>query len=58
MAQRSLIGSADTCLPVVERVAEIGVDEIACLVDFGIGTDAVLESLRSLAKLKDRCADL
>lgn len=57
-AERCLIGSVDRCVPLVERVADLGVDEIACLIDFGAGTDDVLASLKSLAELRERCADL
>src|SRR5690606_17147987 len=36
---------------IVRRVAEIGVDEIACLIDFGIDTDQVLANLPNLKAL-------
>ena len=49
-----LMGTVSTCLPMVERLKEIGVDEVACLIDFGIDEDAVLASLHELAELKDR----
>ncbi|WP_405845799.1 MupA/Atu3671 family FMN-dependent luciferase-like monooxygenase [Streptomyces sp. NBC_01518] len=55
---RCLIGSVDDCLPLVESLAELGIDEIACLIDFGLGTDEVLTALRHLAALKRRCAEL
>jgi natural product biosynthesis luciferase-like monooxygenase protein len=55
---RCLIGSVDTCEINVKRVAELGVDEIACLIDFGAGVDEVLDGLKWLAELKDRCSDL
>jgi len=55
---RCLIGSVDSCVPVVERLAELGVDEVACLIDFGIGTDEVLAALRHLDRLRERCANL
>ncbi|AOS63788.1 MupA/Atu3671 family FMN-dependent luciferase-like monooxygenase [Actinoalloteichus hymeniacidonis] len=57
-ADRCLIGSVDSCIPVVQRVAELGVDEIACLIDFGVGTDDVLSAIKSLTELQRRCADL
>ncbi|MEU7592626.1 MupA/Atu3671 family FMN-dependent luciferase-like monooxygenase [Streptomyces sp. NPDC039022] len=55
---RCLIGSPDSCLPLVERLAELGVDEVACLIDFGIDTDDVLASLKYLSRLKARCSAL
>ncbi|MEV0530524.1 MupA/Atu3671 family FMN-dependent luciferase-like monooxygenase [Kitasatospora sp. NPDC050463] len=56
--ERCLLGSVEDALPLVESLAEIGVDEIACLIDFGVGTDAVLESLRTLAELRRRSEHL
>jgi len=35
----------------------IGVDEVACLVDFGVATDTVLASLEHLNRLKTLCAE-
>ncbi|WP_310723543.1 MupA/Atu3671 family FMN-dependent luciferase-like monooxygenase [Streptomyces sp. N2A] len=55
---RCLLGSAADALPLVEALAALGVDEIGCLIDFGIGTDEVLHSLTALAELNRRCADL
>src|SRR5262249_17527697 len=50
----SLIGTAETCLQTVNRLRSIGVDEIACLMDFGVDTDSVLESLHRLEGVKER----
>ncbi|MEV0174182.1 MupA/Atu3671 family FMN-dependent luciferase-like monooxygenase [Streptomyces sp. NPDC050803] len=55
---RCLIGSVDGCLPLVESLAELGIDEVACLIDFGVGTDEVLAALRHLAVLKRKCEEL
>jgi natural product biosynthesis luciferase-like monooxygenase protein/amino acid adenylation domain-containing protein len=48
----ALIGSPETCAPIVERMREIGVDEIACLVDFGVDREAVAASLPWLDGLR------
>ncbi|UWQ31924.1 LLM class flavin-dependent oxidoreductase [Leisingera sp. M527] len=40
----------DACLR-VEQLKRIGVDEIACLIDYGIAPDVVLEGLRPLAEV-------
>ncbi len=48
-----LMGTVSTCLPMGERLKEIGVDEVACLIDFGVDEEEVLASLHELAKLKD-----
>ncbi|MBW4650220.1 MAG: LLM class flavin-dependent oxidoreductase [Kastovskya adunca ATA6-11-RM4] len=49
----ALFGTPDTCLEMVNRLKKIGVDEIACLIDFGVEVDAVMKSLDSLKHLKD-----
>jgi phthiocerol/phenolphthiocerol synthesis type-I polyketide synthase E len=48
----SLIGTPDKCLPLVHKLADIGVDELACFVDFGVEVSAVLEGLQSLNELR------
>jgi natural product biosynthesis luciferase-like monooxygenase protein len=48
----ALIGTPTSCLGMVERLANSGVDEMACFLDFGVDSDAVLESLTHLAELK------
>ncbi|MFK4071135.1 MupA/Atu3671 family FMN-dependent luciferase-like monooxygenase [Streptomyces sp. NPDC029674] len=52
-AERSLIGSPESCLPLVERLAEAGADELACLLDFGPAPDEVLGGLPQLDRLRD-----
>jgi natural product biosynthesis luciferase-like monooxygenase protein len=47
---RGLVGTPDLCLEKLASLQAIGVDEVACLIDFGIAMDA---TLRSLAKLRD-----
>ena len=47
-----LFGTLDQCRAMVERVTAAGVDEIACLIDFGIQTDLVLEHLPYLNTLR------
>ncbi|HEU4321543.1 MAG TPA: MupA/Atu3671 family FMN-dependent luciferase-like monooxygenase [Roseiflexaceae bacterium] len=50
----ALIGSPETCEPIVERLARLGVDEIACFVDFGVEPGMVLAGLDQLQKLHER----
>ncbi|MEU3229434.1 MupA/Atu3671 family FMN-dependent luciferase-like monooxygenase [Nocardiopsis alba] len=57
VGDRFLIGSVDRCVPIVEALAESGVDEIACLIDFGLPTDEVLRGLDNLALLNEKCAE-
>lgn len=49
----SLIGSLETCRSRLRGLAAIDVDEVACLVDFGIPVDDVLRSLERMAELRD-----
>ena len=49
----ALFGTPESCLEMVERLAAIGVDEVACLIDFGVDTEAVLKSLRQLTRLRE-----
>jgi len=50
-ATAGLLGTRESCLPMVDCLRGLGVDEIACLIDFGIDTDTVLGSLDRLAGL-------
>lgn len=49
--EASLIGSVEQCLPLVQRLTEAGVDEIACLVDFVRSPAAILAGLARLQEL-------
>jgi natural product biosynthesis luciferase-like monooxygenase protein len=47
-----LFGTPGRCLKIIERLKEAQIDEVACLIDFGVETTLVLESLRLLAEVK------
>jgi phthiocerol/phenolphthiocerol synthesis type-I polyketide synthase D len=49
---RGLIGTPESCLGLVQRLQAVGVDEIACLLDFGPPVDLLLENLTHLQRLK------
>lgn len=49
-----LFGTPESCLEMVDQCKSIGVDEIGCLIDFGIQTDLVIEHLPYLAQLLKR----
>jgi natural product biosynthesis luciferase-like monooxygenase protein len=49
-----LFGTPEVCLRRVNELKAIGVDEIACLLDFGIPTDTVLAHLPYLKDVLDR----
>ncbi|WP_441249244.1 amino acid adenylation domain-containing protein [Kitasatospora sp. McL0602] len=48
-----LFGSPDTCADLVRQLSQAGIDEIACLVDFGVAPEDVLESLTWVDRLRD-----
>lgn len=48
----SLLGTPEKCAAMVERLSKVGVDEIACLIDFGPDLATTLQSLSHLARLK------
>ena len=50
-----LLGSVDKAKEVVARLAELGADEIACLIDFGLPANEVISGLTSLKRLRDEC---
>jgi hypothetical protein len=47
----SLMGDVDHCGEVVEGLGAAGVDEVACLVDFGVSASDLLASLRQVTVL-------
>ncbi len=47
-----LLGSEARCIEMIDQLKEIGIDEIGCLIDFGIDTDVVLKHLGHLARLR------
>ena len=49
-----LFGTVEDCLERVEQLKAIGVNEVACLVDYGIATEQVLEGLYPLAEVVRR----
>jgi natural product biosynthesis luciferase-like monooxygenase protein len=50
-----LMGTVESCLKMAERLRAAGVDELACLVDFGVDPDAVLRALPKLDELRRAC---
>ena len=50
----ALFGTATSVQPTLERLANAGVDEIACLVDFGLPDEQVLAGLEQLADARDQ----
>lgn len=48
----ALIGTPESCMDMIARCGAIGVNEIACLIDFGLSTERVLEGLTYLDVLR------
>jgi natural product biosynthesis luciferase-like monooxygenase protein len=53
-ASGSLLGTPESCLAMVRKLAEIGVDEAGCLLDFGVDVPSVMDSLTHLDELRRR----
>ena len=54
----ALFGTTRTCQAMVNSLMEIGVNEIACLIDFGVEPAAALASLSEVTVLKDSCCKI
>jgi natural product biosynthesis luciferase-like monooxygenase protein len=50
-----LFGTVDDGVEMIGRLRAIGVDEVACLIDFGVPHDEVLDSLQYIAELGSVC---
>ncbi|HEU4594335.1 MAG TPA: MupA/Atu3671 family FMN-dependent luciferase-like monooxygenase, partial [Pyrinomonadaceae bacterium] len=50
----ALLGTPDSCLRMINRLKAAGVDEVACLIDFGVEPGEVLSGLQHLNVLKER----
>lgn len=51
-ATAGLFGTPEQCVDLVQRLNAVGVDEIGCLIDFGIATQTVLDHLPQLDTLR------
>jgi acyl carrier protein len=49
-----LFGTVQECVDIAERVKAMGVDEIACLIDFGMDFESVMGSLELLNEVRIR----
>jgi natural product biosynthesis luciferase-like monooxygenase protein len=48
-----LCGTQQKCARLIDRLIEIGVDEVACLIDFGVEPDQIIQSLPLLNELRE-----
>ena len=51
----SLIGTVETAKATVQHLQRVGVNEMACLIDFGVDDARTLEGLGAIACLRDHC---
>lgn len=51
---RALFGTPGDCGRMIDRLRAIGVDEVACLLDFGLDTESILEGLSYLNTLREK----
>ncbi|MEU8381197.1 MupA/Atu3671 family FMN-dependent luciferase-like monooxygenase [Streptosporangium sp. NPDC048865] len=51
MSENSLLGTPDRCRKTMADMRDLGVDEIACFVDFGLERDEILDSLELLSEI-------
>lgn len=54
LQDNAIIGDLDHALDVARRIAGLGVDEIACFVDFGVAADDLLGGVDQLVRLGER----
>ncbi len=50
----ALMGNVDDAVAFIQKVSQTGIDDIACLIDFGIEPSVVLQQLPLLAEVRDR----
>ncbi len=53
-----LFGDEARALDIVDRIKGLGVDEIACLIDFGVDEETTLAHLRHLARVREAAQPL
>jgi natural product biosynthesis luciferase-like monooxygenase protein/amino acid adenylation domain-containing protein len=56
-ADRALIGTPDDAEPIARRLAALGVDEVACFIDFGVAPGRVTAGLPHIDRLRSRFSD-
>lgn len=49
----SLFGTPESCLDIINKLHKIEIDEIACLIDFGVEKDVVLSNFGHLHRLQE-----
>lgn len=52
VSSASLIGTKSSCMQMLKKLSLIGVDEIACFIDFGVDFNTTIEGLATLNEIK------
>jgi natural product biosynthesis luciferase-like monooxygenase protein len=47
-----LLGTPETCRKILTKLQGVGIDEVACLIDFGVDVESTLESLKLLDQVR------
>ncbi len=47
-----MLGTPDTCQKILGKLQGIGIDEVACLIDFGVDVESTLEALEQLDRVR------
>lgn len=47
-----LLGTPETCRTILKKLAAVGIDEVACLIDFGVDVESALKSLELLDRVR------
>ena len=50
----SLMGTIESCNEMVQRIKQAGIDEIGCLIDFGVDIESAMASLSRLNELRQQ----
>ncbi len=51
----ALLGTPEACADMIDRLKTIGIDEVGCLIDFGIDVDVTLAHLSDLNEVRQIC---
>jgi natural product biosynthesis luciferase-like monooxygenase protein len=51
----ALLGTVEKAEKMIEKLKTYDIDEVACLVDFGLGRQEIVEGLSYLKELKEKC---
>lgn len=53
LESRGLMGTPDRCRETLHRIQAVDIDEVACLIDFGVDADSVIAGLKNLVELRN-----